>query len=225
MCFVKRWQSVDCRGGSPVLPGGLGVEELAVLPCWALGCAASSTPFLWSCPKKRGGAPKKNAWGGGAPVRFRDPPASPTRVGGATRPLRCPLRGRIESLAATARGLGWWKSSPVKVFCPAFLQKSGRGPGAEPLDARRSARNSPVLMKRRRGQRGNPRRGFPLCGRPRRPQPLRHRNAGGERTPGGDGTPPLRVDWRNVVGSAVDEGKGRRGRRPLRRVGNGPCAA
>ena len=30
---------------------------------------------------------------------------------------------------------------------------------------------------------------------------------------------------RNVVGLAMDEGKGRRGRRPLRRVGNGPCAA
>ena len=28
-----------------------------------------------------------------------------------------------------------------------------------------------------------------------------------------------------VVGLAVDEGKGRRGRRPLRRVGDGPCAA
>src|SRR5699024_9981309 len=68
--------------------------------------AACSTPFLWSCPKKRGGAPKKGAWGGGAPVRFRDPPASPTRVGAATRPLRCPLRGRIESLAPRARGLG-----------------------------------------------------------------------------------------------------------------------
>ena len=39
----------------------------------------------------------------------------------------------------------------LKVFCPAFLQKSGRGPGAEPLDARRSARNAPVLTKRRRG--------------------------------------------------------------------------
>ena len=30
---------------------------------------------------------------------------------------------------------------------------------------------------------------------------------------------------RNVVGLAMDEGKGRRGRRPLRRVGNGPYAA
>ena len=120
-----------------------------------------STPFLWSCPKKRGGAPKKGAWGGGAPVRFRDPPASPTRVGGATRPLRCPLRGRIVSLAAAARGLGWWKSSQVKVFCPAFLQKSGRGPGAEPLDARRSARNAPMLTKRRRGSKGETSPGVP----------------------------------------------------------------
>ena len=37
--------------------------------------------------------------------------------------------------------------------------------------------------------------------RPRRPQPLR-----------------------SAAGLAVDEGKGRRGRRPLRRVGDGPCA-
>ena len=78
-------------------PGvGFGWAELADLSCWTLGCAACSTPFLWSCPKKRGGAPKKNAWGGDAPVRFRDPPASPTRVGAATRPLRCPLRGRLQ---------------------------------------------------------------------------------------------------------------------------------
>src|SRR5699024_10263814 len=164
---------------------------------------AYSTPFLWSCPKKRGGAPKKNAWGGGAPVRFRDPPASPTRVGGATRPLRCPLRGRIESLAATARGLGWRKSSQVKVFCPAFLQKSGRGPGAEPLDARRSARNAPCAHKAQEGVKGGTLAGgSPFAGGPRRPQPMRA-----------------------AVGLAVDEGKGRRGRRPLRRVGNGPCAA
>ena len=142
-----------CRGG---------VWRNSPFCCWlVLPCAACSTPFLWSCPKKRGGAPKKNAWGGGAPVRFRDPPASPTRVGGATRPLRCPLRGRIGSLAPGARGLGWRKSGRVKVFCPAFLQKSGRGPGAEPLAARRSARNTPSLMKRRRGSKGEPSPGVP----------------------------------------------------------------
>ena len=40
---------------SPICPAGLYVG------------AASSTPFLWSCPKKRGGAPKKNAYGVVAP--------------------------------------------------------------------------------------------------------------------------------------------------------------
>ena len=172
--------------------------------CWlSLPCAACSTPFLWCLPKETGWSPKeRRLWGGGAPVRFRDPPASPTRVGAATRPLRCPLRGRIESLAATARGLGRQKSSQVKVFCPAFLQKSGRGPGAEPMDARRSARNAPMLKKRRRGLKGEPSPGVP---------PLR--------------AAPAARSPRDTAGPAVDEGKGRRGRRPLRRVGNGPRAA
>ena len=56
------------------------------------------------------------------------------------------------------RRLGGQKSRPVKVFCPAFLQKSGRGPGAAPLAARRSARKPLVPKKRRRGS--------PLCVRP-----------------------------------------------------------
>lgn len=119
-------------------------------------------PISLVLPKETGWSPKeKRLWGGGAPVRFRDPPASPTRVGGATRPLRCPLRGRIESLAPRARGFGLDVDWRLKVFCPAFLQKSGRGPGAEPMDARRSARNSPVLMKRRRGSKGEPSPGVP----------------------------------------------------------------
>ena len=152
--------------------------------------AAYSTLFLWSCPKKRGGAPKKGAWGGGAPVRFRDPPASPTRVGGATRPLRCPLRGLISSLAPGARGLGWRTSSQVKVFCPAFVQKSGRGPGAEPMDARRSARNAPMLKEAQEGVKGGTLAGgSPFAGGLSRPQPLRRRGAGGGRRKGSSGTP------------------------------------
>ena len=159
----------------------------------SLACAAYSTPFLWSCPKKRGGAPKKNAWGGGAPVRFRDPPASPTRVGAATRPLRCPLRGRIGSLAPGARGLGLDVDWRLKVFCPAFLQKSGRGPGAEPLDARRSARNSPCAKEAQEGVKGGTLAGgSPFAGGLSRPQPARRRGADGHPTPGGGGTPPLR---------------------------------
>ena len=178
-------------------------------------------------PKETGWSPKeKRLWGGGAPVRFRDPPASPTRVGGATRPLRCPLRGRIVSLAPGARGLGWRKSGPVKVFCPAFLQKSGRGPGAEPWP-RAAARGIPlVLKKRRRGSKGEPSPGVPpLRAAPaaRSPCDLRTPAVIPRRARGWNPAPTR--GWRNVVGLAVDEGKGRRGRRPLRRVGNGPRAA
>ena len=142
-------------------PGvGFGWAELAVLSCWTLGWCCDSTPFLWSCPKKRGGAPKKSAWGGGAPVRFRDPPASPTRVGGATRPLRCPLRGRIESLAPGARGWAGYRLAS-KSFLPRFFTKKRAGSRGGALAARRSARNSPVLMKRRRGSKGEPSPGVP----------------------------------------------------------------
>ena len=40
-----------------------GVEELAGLLLRFFTLCCLSTPFLWSCPKKRGGAPKKNAEG------------------------------------------------------------------------------------------------------------------------------------------------------------------
>ena len=43
----------------------------------------------------------------------------------------------------------------LKVFCPAFLQKSGRGPGAVPPVARRSARNAPCAKE---AQEGRPRK-------------------------------------------------------------------
>ena len=79
-------------------------------------------PHFFGLAQRNGVEPQRKALlGGGAPVRFRDPPASPTRVGGATRPLRCPLRGLILSLAPRARGLGWRKFDPVKVLCPALL--------------------------------------------------------------------------------------------------------
>ena len=47
------------------------------------------------------------------------------------------------------------RSQSVKVFCPAFLQKSGRGPGAAPPVARRSARNAPCAKE---AQEGRPRK-------------------------------------------------------------------
>ena len=124
----------------------------------------------------------------------------------------------------------------LKVFCPAFIQKSGRGPGAEPLDARRSARNSLLLTKRRRGLKGEPSPGVPpLRAPPRRPQPLRRRGAGGGRRKGSSRTPTPTAGGRravrriicresipcpgegrrNVVRPACTVRAGRRGRRPL----------
>ena len=84
------------------------MEELAELLLVGFTLCCLFHPISLVLPKETGWSPKeKRLWGGGAPVRFRDPPASPTRVGGATRPLRCPLRGLISSLAPGARGLGW----------------------------------------------------------------------------------------------------------------------
>ena len=133
-----------------------------------------------------------------------------------------------------ARGLGWRKSSPVKVFCPAFLQKSGRGPGAEPLAARRSARNTPMLKEAQEGVKGGTLAGgSPFAGGLSRPQPLRHRGVGGGRRKGSSRTPSPtaggkrhvcrviyceiipRPGWRNVVRLAETVAAGRRGRRPL----------
>ena len=152
----------------------LGFQELAVLLLVGFAFTLPVPPHFFGLAQRNGVEPqRKTLMGGGAPVRFRGPPASPTRVGAATRPLRCPLRGRIESLAPGARGLGWRKSRQVKVFCPRFFTKKragsrggalGRAPQrAEYPHAQRSAGG---------GQRGNPRRGFPLCGRPKPPAGL-----------------------------------------------------
>ena len=133
-------------------------------------------------------------------------------------------------------GLGLEVDWRLKVFCPAFLQKSGRGPGAEPLAARRSARNSLVLHKAQEGVKGGTLAGgSPFAGGPRRPQPLRRRGAGGGRREGSSGTPSPtgpcgtgRVP-RDFPGAGHNAGNGenaagggvlisfagRRGRRPL----------
>ena len=112
-------------------------------------------------------------------------------------------RGRCHSAAKVSASRTDWITRPrgeglgsdvdwrLKVFCPAFLQKSGRGPGAEPWP-RAAARGIPHRQRSAGGgQRGNPRRGSPLCGRPRRPQSLRDAAApaGNGRRAGG-GTPP-----------------------------------
>ena len=172
--------------------------------CWrlVLPCAAIP-PHFFGLAQRNGVEPQRKTLLGW----WR-----PREVSGPTRLSHS--RGSCHSAAKVSASRTYFITRPrgegfgldvdwrLKVFCPAFLQKSGRGPGAEPLDARRSARNSLLLTKRRRGSKGGPSPGVP---------PLR-------------AAPAARSPC-DTAGPAVDEGKGRRGRRPLRRVGNGPCAA
>ena len=58
------------------------------------------------------------------------------------------------------------------------------------MDARRSARNAPMPKEAQEGVKGGTLAGgSPFAGGPRRPQPARHRGAGGERREGSSRTP------------------------------------
>ena len=124
----------------------------------------------------------------------------------------------------------------LKIFCPAFLQKSGRGPGAEPLDARRSARNSPYAHKAQEGVKGGTLAGGPpfaggsaarsLCAPPWGWRWTKERVVEDADPYGGWETgrvphnmprdhPAPGRGWRNSVRPAVAMTAGRRGRRPL----------
>src|SRR5699024_1678049 len=96
-----------------------------------------------------------------------------------------------------------------KSFLPRFFTKKRAGSRGGALGrAPQRAELSLCSQSAGGGQRGNPRRGFPLCGRPRRPQPARFADARSHPTPGGG--------RRNVVRPAGTVTAGRRGRRPLR---------
>ena len=179
----------------------VGFQEHAVLSCWTLRWCCLFHPISLVLPKETGWSPKERRLGWWRPREV----SGPTRLSHS--------RGSCHSAAKVSASRTDWITRPrgeglgsdvdwrLKVFCPAFLQKSGRGPGAEP-GPRAAARGTPlVLTKRRRGSKGEPSPGVP---------PLR--------------AAPAARSPRDTAGPAVDEGKGRRGRRPLRRVGNGPCA-
>ena len=141
MCFVKRWQSVDCRGGVPSPPGFLGLEELAVLLLVVFTLCCLFHPISLVLPKETGWSPKeKRLWGGGAPVRFRDPPASPT---GLWRPCRTvKVSASRTDLITRPRGEGFGPAKvwPSKSFLPRFFTKKRAGsrgcaPGRAPQRA------------------------------------------------------------------------------------------
>ncbi len=132
--------------------------------CWrlALPCAAIP-PHFFGLAQRNGVEPQRKTLLGW----WR-----PREVSGPTRLSHS--RGRCHSAAKVSasrtyfitrpkgEGLGLDADWRLKVFCPAFLQKSGRGPGAEPMAARRSARNTPMLKEAQEGVRkGEPSPGVP----------------------------------------------------------------
>jgi len=150
---------------------------------WAIDRAgpARSTPFLCSCAKKRGGAPKKRAFGcrhGSCSV----PPASPTnskpqhhhRLRQAdlsaqitTKPL--PKSGEDEyRQPRQERSREWWsrqgkKSAFLWRLDTVSLGKHQRN-GVESQDRATTTAQSigAHVQAQRTNKRGNPRRGFPL---------------------------------------------------------------
>ena len=169
----------------------------------------------------------------------------PREVSGPTRLSHS--RGRCHSAAKVSasrtdcitrprgEGLGLDVDWRLKVFCPAFLQKSGRGPGAEPWP-RAAARGTLLCSQSAGGGKGGTLAGGPpFAGGPRRPQPVRHRRVGGGRRKGSSRTPTPTAGGkravrriicreiiphpgrggRNAVRLAKTVTAGRRGRRPL----------
>src|SRR5699024_10281789 len=105
----------------------------------------------------------------------------PREVSGPTRLSHS--RGRCHSAAKVSASRTDWITRPkgeglgldvdwrLKVFCPAFLQKSGRGPGAEPWP-RAAARGTLLCSQSAGGGNGGTLAGgSPFAGGPRRPQP------------------------------------------------------
>ena len=170
------------------------------MPCWTLGCAAVP-PHFFGLAQRNGVEPQRKTLMGW----WR-----PREVSGPTRLSHS--RGSCHSAAKVSasrtyfitrprgEGLGLDVDWRLKVFCPAFLQKSGRGPGAEPLAARRSARNSPCANEAQEGVKGGTLAGgSPFAGGPRRPQPLRRRGAGGGRRKGSSRTPTPTAGGKRAV--------------------------
>ncbi len=113
-------------------------------------------------------------------------------------------------------GLGLDVDWRLKVFCPAFLQKSGRGPGAEPWPRAAARGTLLVLTKRRRGLKGGTLAGgSPLCGRPKPPAARAIYGRPQSSDAGRGWNPAPTRGWRNTVRPAETVAAGRRGRRPL----------
>ena len=127
--------------------------------CFTLSCLFH--PISLVLPKETGWSPKEKRLGWWRPREV----SGPTRLSHS--------RGRCHSAAKVSASRTDWITRPrgeglgldvdwrLKVFCPAFLQKSGRGPGAEPWPRAAARGTLLVLTKRRRGSKGEPSPGVP----------------------------------------------------------------
>ena len=152
-----------CRGGVPAPPGGgfwLGGTRRFVLLDFTL--VLPVPPHFFGLAQRNGVEPQRKTLMGW----WR-----PREVSGPTRLSHS--RGRCHSAAKVSASRTDWITRPrgegfgldvdwrLKVFCPAFLQKSGRGPGAEPWPRAAARGTLLVLKKRRRGSKGGPSPGVP----------------------------------------------------------------
>ena len=211
-----------CHGGG----GRVRLAELAVLLAVGLYVVLLIHPISLVLPKETGWSPKEKRFLGWWRPREVSGPTRLSHSRGSCHSAAKVSASRTDLITRPmGEGLGPDVDWRLKVFCPAFLQKSGRGPGAEPWPRAAARGIPPCSMKRRRGSKGEPSPGVPPL---RAALPPAARAIYGDPQSSGAGrgwNPAPTRGWRNVVGSAVAEGKGRRGRRPLRRVGDGPCAA
>ena len=203
-----------CGGGVTSPPGFLGLEELAVLLLRFFTLCCCFHPISLVLPKETGWSPKERRLGWWRPREV----SGPARLSHS--------RGRCHSAAKVSasrtdlitrrhgEGLGLDVDWRLKVFCPAFLQKSGRGPGAEPMDARRSARNSPCAKEAQEGVKGGTLAGgSPFAGGPRRPQSVRFTDARCHPTPGA-GVEPRHYEGLEERGKAGGDRGGGTSRTP-----------
>ena len=136
-----------------------GTRRFAV--CWTLRWCCQFHPISLVLPKETGWSPKEKRFLGWWRPREVSGPARLSHSRGSCHSAAKVSASRTYFITRPrGAGLGADVDWRLKVFCPAFLQKSGRGPGAAPLGV------SLCFKSAGGGQRGNPRRGFPLCGRP-----------------------------------------------------------
>ena len=161
-CAQKAQEGVQggtLAGGSPFLR----LPVCAVALAGDRGGAACSTPFLCARAKKRGGAPKKRAFGGGL-CRIRGVRCVSQHVSGC--PARrvgtfAPGEGEVGAcLAVNAPATSCTRAqSAFESFARLF--KGGRVQGQSPW-SRSAERETPLCSKkRRRGSKGEPSPGVP----------------------------------------------------------------